>query len=256
MLKKLDDLYKRIIIEETEELPSSWFRQITKDTEFLQKYILPLAKKYFVYPEKARMNTFRLTGTFKNVKDFLSNFKVDKEFLEQPKEFFICSPMYSFCDDAYTHILNRDEGFPVDTVDPYSTLASQNKFRFANFGRWYELIDDIDTVEQIRVKRCTPAEFAKLLSSKAYEDLYGINDDIVICIEFQVNCEGYTNQCFDMWSTFIPTEEIGDQQEIKDAEVELEMPQIKQKNNIPKFEELTFDKINKVKNKILKTTIK
>ena len=240
MLKKFDKLYNSIITEQTEQ-KQAWIRQVTKDTEFLKKYVLPLAEKCVVYPEKARMNTFRITGEFKAVHDFLDSLKVDKEFLEQPKEFFICSPMYTFCDDMYTHILNRDEGFPVGTVDPYSTLAAQNKFRFAIFGRWYELMDD-----GIRVKRCKPTEFAKLLAKQE------INDKTIICVEFQVNCEGYTNQCFDMWSTFVPTEKIGEEPKMEKPDIDLTMQQIKEKNNIPKSEETDFDKKNVVKTKFIK----
>jgi hypothetical protein len=98
----------------------------------------------------------------------------------------------------------------------------------------------------IRVKRCKPAEFAKLLAKQE------INDKTIICVEFQVNCEGYTNQCFDMWSTFVPTEKIGEKPKMEKPDIDLTMQQIKEKNNIPKSEETDFDKKNVVKTKFIK----
>ena len=45
MLKKLNELYSKIVYESTED---PWYRKITKDNEFFNYYLNPLAKEYKV----------------------------------------------------------------------------------------------------------------------------------------------------------------------------------------------------------------
>lgn len=191
------------------------------------------------------MNTFRVSGIFKNISEFFTKLKVDTNYLEKPEEFFIYSPTYSFNDNEYAHLMNRDEGFPEGTVDPYSTLAVNNRYRYINFGRWYipKIIDKTIAEYPIPVKTCVPKDLIKFL--KADET---INDDTVICIEFQLNCENYANQCFDMFSQYIP-EGVEEQAEIEKAEVNLEMEQPKEKNEKIKAKTVNLNKLNKVTEK-------
>lgn len=74
MLNKLNDLYTKLLFENAED---QWIRKITKDNEFLDTYLKPLAAKYQINVCKSRLNTFILEGLRENVLNALKNFKVD-----------------------------------------------------------------------------------------------------------------------------------------------------------------------------------
>mgnify|MGYP003289113328 CR=1 FL=1 len=77
MLKKVNDLYHNLLYENVED---PWIRSITKDNEFYKEYLVKLSKDNEIQIVKARLNTFRFIGTYKNVISPLKDFKVDERY--------------------------------------------------------------------------------------------------------------------------------------------------------------------------------
>lgn len=206
MLKKLNELYSKIIYESTED---PWYRKITKDNEFFNYYLKPLAKEYKVNIVKARLNTFRIGGLYKNVIDALNNFKVDETYWNKEvfgRDFVLYSPMITF--GEVVHTMNFDEGYPRNTVEPNSLYAQQNFQRFQLEGRWYEP-KELDKNNQfdypVRAKFATPSDLA-LMIDQTCEETGRITDkeDLIVCVEFVLNCENLANQVYDEQTQFIP----------------------------------------------------
>ena len=201
MLKKFNDLYSKILFEETEE--QDWFRKITKDKEFFIKYLNPLIQECNVRIAKARLNTFQVGGLYENVVKFLENFKVDNDFWNDSVlgEFVVYSPMITFCENI--HLMDRTEGYTA--VEPISNYYQNNFARQVIEGHWYEpkQLENINNFEYpVRAKSTTPKNFIKLIDNLIEE--LGYTKDIIVIIEFQINCEGYINQCYDEMTSFRP----------------------------------------------------
>ena len=215
MLKKLNELYSKIVYESTED---PWYRKITKDNEFFNYYLNPLAKEYKVNIVKARLNTFRICGLYKNVIDALNNFKVDETYWNKEvfgRDFVVFSPMITF--GEVIHIMNFDEGYPRNTVEANSLYAQQNFQRFHMEGRWYEP-KELDKNNQfdypIRAKFATPSDLA-IMIDQTYEES-GIcidKDNLIVCVEFVLNCENLANQVYDEQTQFIPITQTIDEDE-------------------------------------------
>lgn len=207
MLEKLNQLYSKIIYESTED---PWYRKITKDYEFFDYYLKPLAKQYKVNIVKARLNTFRIGGLYANVINALKNFKVDQTYWNKEvfgRDFIVYSPMITF--GEVIHFMNYDEGYPFNTVDNNSLYAQQNFQRFHLEGRWYQP-KELDKNNQfdypVRAKFATPSDLA-IMIDQTYEESGMIidKDNLIVCVEFVLNCENLANQVYDEQTQFIPT---------------------------------------------------
>lgn len=111
-LTKLDDLYKRFIYDNTED---HWYRKITKDTEFMEKYLSKFDDGMSV--TKSRLNTFRFAGCIDNVIKAFELLKVDEDFWneqEYGKNFTLYSPLYTL--GEIVHIDNLSELY---SMNPY-----------------------------------------------------------------------------------------------------------------------------------------
>lgn len=206
MLEKFNQLYSKVIYESAED---QWYRKITKDNEFFDYYLKPLAKQYKVNIVKARLNTFRIGGLYKNVIDALNNFKVDQTYWNKEvfgRDFVLYSPMITF--GEIIHTMNFDEGYPFNTVENNTLYAQQNFQRFQLEGRWYEP-KELDKNNQfdypVRAKFATPSDLA-LMIDQLCEDTGRITDkeDLIVCVEFVLNCENLANQVYDEQTQFIP----------------------------------------------------
>lgn len=207
MLKKLNELYSKIVYESAED---PWYRKITKDYEFFDYYLKPLAKQYKVNIVKARLNTFRIGGLYANVINALKNFKVDQTYWNKEvfgRDFVVYSPMITF--GEVIHFMNYDEGYPFNTVDNNSLYAQQNFQRFHLEGRWYQP-KELDKNNQfdypVRAKFATPSDLA-IMIDQTYEESGMIidKDNLIVCVEFVLNCENLANQVYDEQTQFIPT---------------------------------------------------
>ena len=206
MLKKLNELYSKIIFENVED---PWYRKITKDNEFFNYYLNPLAKEYKVNISKARLNTFRVCGLYANVIDALKNFKVDETYWNKEvfgRDFIVYSPMITF--GEVIHTMNFDEGYPFNTIENNSLYAQQNFQRFHMEGRWYEP-KELDKNNQfdypVRAKFATPSDLATMVDQTYEESGIVIDkDNLIVCVEFVLNCENLANQVYDEQTQFIP----------------------------------------------------
>jgi hypothetical protein len=248
MLSKLNELYGKLIYENSED---RWIRQITNDNDFLKVYLLPLQEKYCVNTVKARLNTFRIGGLYKNVIEALSNFKVDADFWNDEimqREFVLYSPMITF--GEVIHDMGYSEGYPLNCVAPNSLYALQDKYRISVEGRWYEpkeLDKNTEFDYPVRAKFATPTDLCKMIDNLREE--LGYTEDAGLIVEFQVNCENLANQLYDEHTAFIPvcttqnetltdakntlTDKINDV-ENKDVEptAKCELPKEKTENNV------------------------
>lgn len=201
MLKRFNDLYNKLLFENKEDV---WTRKITKDYEFFNEYLYPLIETCNVQIVKPRLNTFRVGGTYENVIKFLKSFKVDNNFWnDEFGEFVVYSPMICFSEQI--HLMDRFEGYPQNTVDPISLYHQNNFFRQVVEGKWYEpnQLDELTEFDyKIRAKYTTPKNFIKLIDNLIEE--LGYTKNIIVIIEFQINCECLINQCYDEMTTFKP----------------------------------------------------
>lgn len=221
MLTKLNDIYNKLIFENSED---QWIRKITKDSEFFDNYLKPLFDVACVEIVKARLNTFRIGGWFKDLKIALEKFKVDKFYWDDEilgKPFTLYSPMIIFGGDV-THFMNRDEGYPVDTVDCNSLYASQNRNRAQMEGRWYEpkVLDykKLGFDYPVRAKSATPVELIKMIEVLMEEQNRNPEFTFVV-VEFVLNCENLCNQVYDEETTFVPVTASIDEEGIKETDV-------------------------------------
>lgn len=207
MLEKLNQLYSKIVYESVED---PWYRKITKDNEFFDYYLKPLAENYNINVVKARLNTFRICGLYKNVVKALNNFKVDETYWNKEvfgRDFVVYSPMITF--GEVVHIMNYDEGHPFNTVENNSLYTQQNFQRFQFEGRWYEpaeLYENNQFDYPVRAKFATPSDLVIMIDQTRENIGKIINlDNLIVCVEFVLNCENLANQVYDEQTQFIPT---------------------------------------------------
>ena len=251
MLKKVNDLYHNLLYENVED---PWIRSITKDNEFYKEYLVKLSKDNEIQIVKARLNTFRFIGTYKNVISALKDFKVDERYWDKSifgKDFCIYSPMVSF--GEIVHEFHYDEGYTIGSVESNSVYAFDNKNRVVFEGRWYELTDlNKDKLYEfpVRAKCATPDEAIKMID--ALMELQGRDkDNTIIIFEFVLNCENLANQVYDEESIFVPEQEVIEQPELVEPTAKSVIPQETEKNPNSVFSKValvnTYDKKNQFK---------
>lgn len=193
-----DDLYRKIILEEAERVerqnaefdPLKFRRVVADDTDFYNRYLLPLNKDGKLLISRFQKNTFRVEGYYEDVKKFFNSLKVDKDFLEKPADFEVVAPMFTLADKEYTHGMNLDEGFrPIEAFDKLATMSMNNLTRSIVCGRWYDFYElQKDASFRTRIKRCTPKDLIKSLDF--FLETHSINKDgLYIVVEFFVNCD-------------------------------------------------------------------
>jgi len=103
--------------------------------------------------------------------------------------------------------MSYNEGFPVGTVKSNSLYARQNFYRFAIEGRWYEPkeLDKNNVFDYpVRAKYATPKDLCEMIDNLIYQLDYE-KDNLLVVVEFMLNCENLGNQVYDEESVFIPT---------------------------------------------------
>lgn len=201
MLKKFDSLIKKILCESAgNDDDEKKIREAYHTNEFYYRFLDPVAEETHVLVTKNRNNTFLIYGSLKAIEDFFKALKVDETFMENPSEFKIYSPMFSYGENA--HYLKMDEDYPtVDKIGeaPY-THAIDNQVRNTVHGRWYSLVDE-DKAGQ-KIKGVKPSEVSKYFKSIFPKADKNFNNETEIYFEFQVNCEDWKNQIYDEMSEY------------------------------------------------------
>lgn len=216
MLNKLNDIYSKVIFENSQD---KWIRKITTDTEFYNTYFKPLILKLNnnIDIVKARLNTFRISGLFKNVKTALEDLKIDELYWDESVmggPFKLYTPMITF--GEVVHVLNNSEGFPVGTVADNSLYALINQNRISFDGKWHEpkLLDykKYGFDFPVRAKSATPLQLIKMIEN-LIESEYKNPETTFVVVEFMLNCENRINQVFDETSEFVPIIQSSDEED-------------------------------------------
>lgn len=197
MLNKLNNIYRKLIVteaiqEDWEKIhnPNRWIKQCNTDDQFIDQYMKPLNKDGKLLITLDMQNTFRVDGFYKDVIDFLNKFKVDTNFLEDPKQFILIAPMIVINTNDFGHKNQFNEGyFPQIAFNKNYTLTGANSILQ---GRWTDFYENNPDYEHpIRVKKCTPQELSKHIEHKL-QDIKDL-ENIYIALEFFINCSGMGN---------------------------------------------------------------
>lgn len=217
MLKKFNQLFNKIIFENTEEEQqyNKYIQAINTSDAFFRTYIQTLAEKCQITPIKTRYNVFRLYGIIENIINFFNTFKVNKQFMPDTSKFQILAPLISFCENE--HRYNKNNSFltgPLgtqgETLNTYldNTLETFNNQKEINkniYGKWFDLItykaiQNDQTLNEIQ-KALTPKQTANALKeiTKLFKQI-----DNPIYIEFTVNTEKLPNNSFEELAKAVP----------------------------------------------------
>lgn len=231
MLSKCDKFIRNILFESTEnEDEKKKMKELYHTNSFYLKFIEKLADECHVLATKQRENCFQIFGSLKSVKNFFSKFKVDDTLMDNPADFMIYSPMFSYGETK--HNLKRDEDYPdKNAIDaaPY-THEIDNSARDTVHGTWFPLMDEKDVSKKIKAVK--PSEISKYFNQffpKANKDF---NENICVYVEFQVNCEGWKNQIFDEMSEYAKTpDEMNEQLNEDDDDFDYTQLNVKNEND-------------------------
>jgi len=200
MLKQLNRFLYGVISEQSDGDDDAKKKVESFTTnEFFFKFIQGFAEECGVLATKQRENTFLVYGKLKDIKTFFSKFKVDSTFMENPAEFKIYSPMFTYGDEK--HFLKLDEDYPIfhGAETPTLTHEVDNITRDTVTGRWYPMFDDEISK---KVKSMKPAEITKYFKSFFPKADKKFNEETEVYVEFQVNCDRRANQVWDEMSEY------------------------------------------------------
>lgn len=203
MNSKLNRFIKSLILEySTDENDKKRIREMYHTNEFYLKFISTLAEECNVVATKQRENCFLVTGLLKNVEQFFNKLKVDSDFMDNPSDFKIYSPMFSYGETI--HNLKYDEDYPVYEQPGVATQTHQidNIVRHTVYGKWYNFFDE--TMNK-KIKAIKPNEITKYFKTMFPKATKKFNENTDIFVEFQVNCENWKNQIFDEMSEYAKT---------------------------------------------------
>lgn len=206
MLKNLNSLIKNVILEQvTDDKDEKYIKLIYHCNEFYNKYLVDLADECNIGVTKQRNNVFLTYGTVANLIKYFDKLKVDEMFMEDPKEFSILAPMYSFGDD--THLMQRGEAFPITGSEQVPTTHDvDNKVRSIVYGRWNDFYQNEKNGQKLL--KVQPSKFKKYI--KDVQKLFKLDEDSYMFIEFSVNCEDWKNNIFEDMAEFRTEDEIND----------------------------------------------
>ena len=190
MLKNFNNLIKNIIIESAETPDDE-----QRINEFYNRFLYQLAIDHNVLLTKQRNNVFLVGGLFKDIIKFFDGLKVDKDFMDNPNEFEIYELLYTFDDEQYRHIMNRDEQYPDGQgyENVQTTHDDDNLVRRVIHGRWNEFFENEKKGQKLL--NVQPSKFKKYI--KQIQKKFDLTNDDKIFIEFNVNCEQWKNNIFD-----------------------------------------------------------
>lgn len=211
MLKQFNTFVHKLISEAaTEESDEKIIKDTYHCNEFYAKFLQNLGEECSVVVTKQRQNCFLVYGVLKNVKDFFTKLKVDKTFMDNPEDFRIYTPMFSYGETA--HNLKLDEDYPIykQAGIPTQTHEVDNIVRQTVFGKWYPLFDEKKPCQKI--KGLKPSEITKYFKQTFPKATKDFNEEVEIYVEFQVNCEDWNNLIYDAM-----TEYAKDPDEMNDA---------------------------------------
>lgn len=218
-LTKFNQLYNKLIFQQTQS-DQKYINSINNCDAFFRAYIEPISLKNDVVAEKQRYNIFRISGIIKSLFDFLNEFKVNKEFMDNAQQFEVLSPICTFGEIQHFYnngtpnpIVNRtfsegngliDAGNETITTRTTDDIA-QRKIQ----GRWFNLYDNTEKNENVpdynipkRVRSAKPKQLIKHIQKliKTFE----LDQNTFMCIEFEVNCDKLPNNSFDQLAKDVP----------------------------------------------------
>lgn len=196
MLKNFNNLIKNIIIESAETTDDEQrIKNVYHCNEFYNRFLYQLAIEHNVLLTKQRNNVFLVGGLFKDIIKFFDGLKVDKDFMDNPNEFEIYELLYTFDDEQYRHIMNRDEQYPNGQgyENVQTTHDDDNIVRRVIQGRWFEFFENEEKGQKLL--NVVPNKFKKYI--KQIQKKFNLTNDDKIFIEFTVNCEQWKNNIFD-----------------------------------------------------------
>ena len=195
MLKNFNALIKNIITEAAEnEDDEQRIKNVYHCNEFYNRFLWQLSLDDKVLLTRQRNNVFLVGGLFKDVIKFFNDLKVDKDFMDEPKDFEIYQPMYTFGDTQ--HNMNRDEQYPSSkglTPNSITTHDDDNLVRRVIEGIWKEFNENVK--KGTKLLKVQPNKLKKYI--KEVQKEYDLTNDDQIFIEFTVNCEQWKNNIFD-----------------------------------------------------------
>ena len=196
MLKNFNNLIKNIIIESAETPDDEQrIKNVYHCNEFYNRFLYQLAIDHNILLTKQRNNVFLVGGLFKDIIKFFDGLKVDKDFMDNPNEFEIYELLYTFDDEQYRHVMNRDEQYPDGQgyENVQTTHDDDNLVRRVIHGRWNEFFENEKKGQKLL--NVQPSKFKKYI--KQIQKKFDLTNDDKIFIEFNVNCEQWKNNIFD-----------------------------------------------------------
>ena len=223
MLKKFDELCNNIILQST-QFQKNFMQQINNCDAFYRAYLQPLNQKKELLIEKRRYNVFSVSGTSKDLFNFLKKFKVDKQFCKDLNGnqfvFQIYSPLICTRDIKHYYNNGYDEYFFDRTHSEGSGLiAAGQKVPTDNQlndialrkiqGKWFRLFDNTQTNEAVpdfyvdkEVHACQPKQLVSVI--KKFIKSFNIPDDYILQLEFTVNSDKLPNNSFGQVAKQVP----------------------------------------------------
>lgn len=189
--------------EKAAEQDPGWIKSICDSNYFFLRYLKDAAEKCNVIPTKQMENMFVLYGNLDDLMKFLKSFKVDKDYMENPSEFLMYTPVFMFGDQ--NHGLNVDERFPEIDYMRYgvsNTHDLENRLAQTFDGTWIDLYRG-EGPKRVRIGKIKPADLAVELKNAV--DLvnpgHGKNDPIWLKVE--INCNGMKNTVWDEIADYV-----------------------------------------------------
>lgn len=215
MLEKFNKLYNNIIKEST-DFQQNFMQQINNCDAFFRAYLQPLNQKKEILIEKRRYNVFSVSGTSKDLFNFLKKFKVDKQFCKDINGnqfvFQIYQPL--ICTRDIRHYYNNDideyffdrthsEGYEL--MNAGQRVPTDNQMNDIGMrkiqGKWFKLFDNTQTNEAVpdfyvnkEIHACQPKQLVAII--KKFIKSFNIPDDYILQLEFMVNSDKLPNNSF------------------------------------------------------------
>lgn len=201
MLNNFNNLIKSILLEQVEEDKDEEKEKIMASyntNEFYTRVLEPITDGLNVVLTKQRNNTYLVYGPVGDLIKFFNGIKVDKEFMDDPKEFKIYSPIFTYGD--YMGKLKLDQFYPITNFEktgvPF-THELENIDGNVLEGKWYSIFEN-DVPDGKFIKGVAPSDMEKKVFKKMFpKGDKSFTENFVMYVEFQVNTEGLKNLIWD-----------------------------------------------------------
>ncbi len=251
-MSKFNDMLNKIIFEETntEEESENIRNIIQTNNQFYNNYLAKLSEKYNVISTKARFDTFQIYGYINNIINFFNNFKVDKSYIENPKEFQILCPMYCVIDNnILMHQMNDPMNERYFTDGNYvPTREDLINFTHRDISGIWKMFKTDDNQE---IKTCAPNELQNILTDTLGNDVVKTNP--LVIIEFKINSMGMENAVWEensyYWSGDAAVENVAASQQPLGLQCKAPIIKDEYENKNLATKTINYDIVNKAKTK-------